>query len=64
MDITVNYEGMVFDLVIEHEDPEPETGYKGWFKAISVKLEGHELIDLLKESVIENLERVAYEDER
>ena len=59
VEITVRYEGIYFDLEIEHEEPEEDTGYKGCFNATSVKIEGHELIDLLKESVIEDLERLA-----
>jgi len=62
MDTTVKYEGINFDLVIEHEEPEPETGYRGCFNATSIKIEGNELIDLLKESVVENLERLAWND--
>ena len=62
MDITVKYEGINFDLEIEHEEPEPETGYRGCFNATSIKVEGNELIDLLKESVVEDLERLAWND--
>jgi len=61
VEITVMYEGIYFDLEIEieHEESEEDRGYKGCFNATSVKIEGHELIDLLKESVIEDLERLA-----
>jgi len=62
MDTTVKYEGINFDLVIEHKKPEPETGYRGCFNATSIKIEGNELIDLLKESVVEDLEKLAWND--
>jgi len=56
---TVIREGIMFELEIEVTEAEPEVGYQGGFDIESIKFQGEEFRDILKEDIVEEISILA-----
>lgn len=58
---TITYEGLEMTVFGNHEEPEPENGYKGGWSTVLIKVNEVDIIWMLKQNIVDRISEIVTE---